>query len=48
MLNETGSTGGIFQIDIGLLEFLSCDFNPLFGTAFGETASSSLSQFLRV
>jgi hypothetical protein len=48
MLNEAGPVGEIFQIDIGLREFLSCDFNPLFGTAFGETASSSLSQFLRV
>jgi len=48
MLNEAGPVRGISQIDIDPIEFLSCDFNLLFGTAFGETASSSYSLFLRV
>jgi hypothetical protein len=48
MLSEAGPVGDVFQIDIGLNKFLSCNFNPLFGTALGETASSGLSQFLRV
>jgi len=48
MLNESGLVGQVSQIDIGLSEFLSCDFNPLFGTAFWRDSFERLSQFLRV
>jgi hypothetical protein len=48
MLNEAGRAGGLSQIDIGPIEFLSCDFNPLFETALWRDSFERLSQFLRV
>jgi hypothetical protein len=48
MLNEAGPFGDVSQIDIRLIEFLSCDFNPLFETALWRDSFERLSQFLRV
>ena len=48
MLSEASPAGGISQIDIRLIEFLSCDFNPLFETALWRGSFERLSQFLRV
>jgi len=48
MLNEAGPVGDVSQIDIRLIEFLLCDFNPLFETALWRDSFERLSQFLRV
>jgi hypothetical protein len=48
MLSEAGSAGGFSQIDNGPIEFLLCDFKPLFETALWRDSFEQLSQFLRV
>jgi hypothetical protein len=48
MLNEASPVGQVSQIDISPIEFLSCDFNPLFETGLWRDSFERQSQFLRV
>lgn len=48
MLNFANELVTTPEIDIGPTEFLSCNFNELFGTALSRDSFEQLSQFLRV